>query len=211
MIIPEMWSFIQDDNNYIGKYGKLTTICPVCGNIYTADLKMEMTCKMNPYQEGYRFKENPEIIKMCSCSGEDVPTIRIDNSLIEIIGILRDKAYTIKYDKCCEGHIYQNGTEVIGKTVPVIEIGENLFMSKKFPNPNNTIVELSSSNNGSVIKPFIVQNPTDYTVEQYENMKVRWLKHLKNFVNDLPNANEVRNHCNYKCNKFFCNECGTII
>lgn len=95
---------VQDNNNYIEKYGKITHICPLCGNIYTANIKLDVSCEMIPCDDktGYEIG-TPVIFKKCACGA--VAT-EIDNAMVSIYKMLIDKGYKVLH--CCEGHAYNN-------------------------------------------------------------------------------------------------------
>ncbi len=205
MIYRKMQSLILDDNNCVSNYGKLTTICPVCGNVYTARLKVEMTCHMDPYQEGYRFKYNPDIVKMCDCRGkESTVTERIDNALVHIIKTLYNKNYPIIYDKCCEGHAYQSGTEVVYKSFPIITINAHIWDVRKRANELGLDIALDTDGH-SVIIPVQTSIIEDYSVEEFDNYKEQMLYNILEFVKCLPMYIDYSDK-----DEYVCDDCGMI-
>lgn len=212
MIIPDMWSYITDNNNYINRKGRLTSICPKCKNLYTVDLQLDMTCEMEEFQEGYRLKENPEIVKVCDCSENGIITSRVDNLMGTIVKTLLEKGYHVRFDRTCEGHVYQKGTEVLCKTHPVIYIMENLLLHPDYPNKNKDVVAVGCYN-GSTIMPAKHCLVDKFTVEQYERIKPLWLRSIEEYVNDMPLAVEVRHNApdKDKIPGLFCKECGMIV
>lgn len=94
---------ILDDNNYIGKYGKVTHVCPSCGNLYQFDCKLYVDLALDTSlceRNGYGVT-TPNITKKCAC-GEKA--IQVDNAMGIIVKGLVDKHYTVI--SCCEGHAY---------------------------------------------------------------------------------------------------------
>lgn len=212
MIIPDMWSYITDDNNYINRKGKLTSICTACKNMYTVDLQLDMVCEMEQYQEGYRLRENPEIVKICDCTETGTVTFRVDNLMGKIAKVLIDKGYHVRFDKTCEGHVYQKETEVLCKTYPVISIMENLLLHPDYSKKKHEGILVTGCFTGTSILPSNYCHVDKYTVEQYESIKVLWLKSIEDFVNEMPLAVEVRHNAPANAgNGLFCNECGMII
>lgn len=95
---------ILDNNNYIGKYGKITHVCPSCGNIYSTGIKLNVNCEMTAEcceLDNYII-HTPSIDRKCpSCN---CMTIQVDNAMGPIIQTLFMKGYNVFNN--CEGHMY---------------------------------------------------------------------------------------------------------
>ena len=96
---------VQDNNNYIDKIGRITHICPKCGNLYAEDLKLSVDCNIynccKQVLDSYKLS-TPSIEKIfTSC---DSKCIQLDNRMGIIVKALFDKGY--KVESCCEGHAY---------------------------------------------------------------------------------------------------------
>ena len=95
---------VQDNNNYIDKLGRITYICPNCGNLYAEDIKLSVNCDIysccQDVLKSYKLS-TPSIEKTCTCNTK---CIQVDNSMGIIVKALLDKGY--KVESCCEGHAY---------------------------------------------------------------------------------------------------------
>ena len=118
---------VEENNNYINKYGKITHICPKCKNLYQVDIKFDIECTMlrldsiitRQERDSYQL-ELPQIKKRCNC-GEDC--IQIDNSISKIVKIFMEKNYKVIHS--CEGHMYSKKNKYY--TLPSLKIEGDLY------------------------------------------------------------------------------------
>jgi hypothetical protein len=114
---------IQDNNNYIGKFGDITHVCPKCGSVYCSPIRLNVECDiLGCYRNGYTVT-TPEINKVCDCGSN---AIQVDNRMGNIIEPLIKKGYKVL--NCCEGHAY-NKDCITTYDFPFIEVHGDIRLS----------------------------------------------------------------------------------
>lgn len=202
---------IMDNNNYIGKIGVITFVCPKCGNLYqvhgelSAGLHLE-ACPCGV--DGYSIT-TPIIKKECNCGEE---CIQVDNLMGVIVKRFIDKGYTVL--ESCEGHAY-NENAVVSFDFPYLCIDGNVksmipmeYFKKLliYEDFDKTII---TCGNSSVFEDGIC--PCE-TLEQYEAYKMAILAHMESLAKSISkldlSIDDDSNTCNCNCcNKDNCS-CG---
>lgn len=184
---------VQDDNNYINKYGKITHICTECGKLYTREISLNVECMIltNDQEELNTYRiETPEIHKTCECG---YTTIQIDNAMGNIVKTLIDKGYEL--ESCCEGHCYI--THSIPRfDFPYLAIKRNIKPLIEFAYCNKFIITANQdltviTCNDSQICPCVCK-------ERFDDYKTEFLETLENLVKALPD-NPFNNVCSNTC------------
>lgn len=175
---------ILDNNNYINQYGKVTHVCPSCGNLYQAQCKLFVDLSMDAKKceiDGYSVT-TPEIKKECICGTQ---AKQIDNAMGIIIKTLIDKHYNVI--SCCEGHAYVIDN-VPCYDFPIITINGNIksFISSSYKTSlliyedfDKTIITcngMESLENGCPCK----------SVNEFNIYKEKILGLMESLVNSLP-------------------------
>lgn len=166
---------ITDNNNYIGKYGVITHICPNCNNLYISNIKLNVICTMEGDDiEGYSVK-TPDIEKICLCGYK---TIQIDNAMGGIVKTFMDKGYHI--DNCCEGHAFVRGN-TFRYEYPFIKFDR--YIESLIPSTFKSRFCISQK----IGKTIITCNSNDnLCLCEFENYKSIILKELENLSNEIP-------------------------
>lgn len=186
---------VQDDNNYINKYGKITHICTKCGKLYCDEILLNVECTiLNDNKEEldrYRI-ETPTIDKTCECGNK---TIQIDNAMGNIVKTLIDKGYELV--SCCEGHCYITNS-IPRFDFPHLSIKRNIkpLISISYCNKFNIVAtqKITTITGSDLVCPCI-------SVERFNEYKTEILETLENLVKSLPD-NPFNNTCN--CNSCCC-------
>lgn len=183
MLISGKRKDVQDNNNYIKKYGTITHICPNCGNLYTAVIKLDVNCKvatgcqceLNSY-----IVETPNIDKICNCGKK---AIQIDNAMGIIVKTLFDKGYTI--ESCCEGHAYVKDA-VPNYDFPFITIEGNIksFIPSSYYNKFN----INSNFEKTMITCMDDNSCPCISLDTFNQYKNDTLEMMYNLVKSLPNC-----------------------
>lgn len=193
---------IQDNNNYIQKYGKITHICNCCGNLYSQTVKLNIDCVISAppcEREGYSVT-TPNIEKVCDCGQK---TMQIDNAMGLIAKTLVDKGYILK--ECCEGHAYiEDG--VMACTYPYLKIEGNIL--KDIPTAYFNSLNIDTEIYDTVISGNCCQScggecPCQ-DLESYNKCKDEMLAQIMNLVKTLPKYQTActtdSNPCSCRCN-----------
>lgn len=184
-------SNIQDDNNYIEKFGKITHVCPECGNLYSYPLRLRVDCIMDcdskEELESYTI-ETVNINRKCSCGTK---AIQVDNALGKIVQQLVRKGY--KFISGCEGHIYiKQGTT--GFDFPELTIAGNII--SYVPACYNKYFEFEYSNGKTKIScGNIDANLICLCSNKLETYKSHTLIQLENLVGSLPDLKNTNTYC----------------
>lgn len=194
---------IQDDNNYINKFGKITHVCPECGNLYVSNIKLNVECLINGNKEERKGYEviTPNIEKTCSCGAK---TIQVDNRMGVIIKTLIDKGY--KIESCCEGHAYvRNGVptydfpfiKIYGNVKALIPIGYYSKLFIYFDIDTTNIYSKNITSNGYCPCEFLG------TFDEYKDNMLSLLLNLVKSLPDFPLTSDD-NYDNMGCGNSGC-------
>ena len=186
-------SDVQDNNNYVDKYGKITHICPECGNLYSNGIKLTVDCTIScesSYElQSYKI-ESVVINKTCSCGSQ---TIQIDNALGRIVQTLIEKGY--KFISGCEGHIYtKDGIPCFAFAELTIEGKIKPYVPKCY----NDKFDFEYENGKTKISCGNIERIMCLCSNKFKVYKEYILQHLEGLVNALPDHKDIINELN-KC------------
>jgi len=191
---------ILDNNNYIGKYGNITHVCPHCSNLYEAEIMLKVTCNIESCccdRNGYSVT-TPEINKECACGTK---TTQVDNAMGKIVKAFIEKGYVVV--SCCEGHAYANDA-VLTFDLPQITIQNNIIALIPSRYRNTLDIEYDYTNTIIKAKECCNQNSgccPCQGLEEYNECKEGILEIIGGLVNSLPNCPFTKtSNKNYGCN-----------
>ena len=192
---------IQDDNNYIGKFGYITHVCPKCGTLYCSPTKLTVECEiMGCYREGYSVS-TPEINKVCDCGCN---AIQVDYRMGNIVKTLIEKGYRVL--NCCEGHAYVKDC-VTTYDFPFLEISGDikLYIHSKYHDIFN--IRFDIWNDKTTISCNKVECCNGMCLNMFNQCKTDMLNKMADMVNSLTQYSpelHVSNKCDHECDDY-CN------
>lgn len=208
MLISGKRKFIQDNNNYIDKYGKITHVCPKCGSVYINDMKLSVDCSMLCASQCARSNyivETPIIHKICNCGTE---AIQVDNQMVMIFKTFIDKGYEV--DECCEGHCFVDDENYVPK-YDLPRLGINGYIKALIPSAHYNSFCIVQEFNKTIITPKTIDLDTCpcRSLESFNEYKNHILETMQNMVNSLPDCpfsnnryEAINSTCN--CKSCFC-------
>ena len=185
---------LQDNNNYINKYGYITHICPKCKNLYVANINLNVECKMlNEHEDEKMYViETPDIKRKCSCG---VYTIQIDNAIATIVKSFMDKGYKVLLTESCEGHVYIKENLSAQYDFPIIKISGNI--KSLIPDEFNKDFSIKQR----FEETYIIYRFTkwdDLSLETFNEFKSNMIKRMKELVKSLPDYSYSYKPCKDK-------------
>lgn len=196
---------VQDNNNYIDKLGRITHVCPNCGNLYAEDLKLSVDCDIytccKEVLESYKLT-TPSIDKICDCSTK---CIQVDNRMGVIVKLLFDKGY--KVESCCEGHAY------IKEFIPVYDFPQITILGdiKAFiPSSYYNKFNIDSSFDKTVITCNDHFQCPCVCLERFNDYKEEIIELMYNMFKSIPKCpftyDTTESLCKCRCDDVYCCE-----